>query len=242
LLLNGDDDILESLFRNSDLKRNLFQFSMNKEFENGAYHCDNEKIIFQSENEKVEFDFSKREYLQGNHNLMNIMAAICVCKFQNVPDHIISSSVNEFKGIEHRMEYVGKFGGIHFYNDSIATIPEATMHAVRALKVVDTLILGGNDRGIDYSGFISFILKSKVRNLIFLGDAGERILNGIKALRINDWQNYIFIENFEEIEAVIKKLTKPGSICLLSPAASSYGMFKNFEERGQAYKKIAGKM
>jgi len=182
------------------------------------------------------------EHLPGAHNLMNIMAAVCISKLMNVPDHIIESSINQFKGLEHRMEYVGMFGGIHFYNDSIATIPEATMHAVRALKDVDALILGGNDRGIDYSILAKFLLDSDIRNLIFLGDAGNRILNNIKESGSNTDQNYFMVGNFDETEAIIKKYTKPGRICLLSPAASSYGMFRNFEERGEAFKKIAGKM
>ena len=242
LVLNNDDEILMKLFNGSGLNRNLLKFSLQKEIKQGAYCNEIGKINFHSDNEKVEFDFSNRKHLPGDHNLMNIMAAVCVCKLMGIPDNIISSSINEFKGLEHRMEYVGKFGGIHYYNDSIATIPEATMHAVRALKNVDTLILGGKDRGIDYSGLIEFLLKSKVRNIIFIGNAGNRILDGIKSREKNDWQKYFFIDNFEDIEEIIKKFTKPGHICLLSPAASSYDMFENFEERGKAYKRIAGKI
>ncbi len=242
LIINGDDDILMDLYSHSGLTRNLFKFSFQKQHGLGVYYNNVGKITFISGNEKVEFDFSNRKHLPGDHNLMNILASVCVCKLLNIPDGIISKSINEFKGLEHRMEYVGKFGGILFYNDSIATIPEATMHAVRTLKKVDTLILGGKDRGIDYSGLVEFLLKSRVRNLIILGNAGKRILDGIKSREKNDWQNYFFIDNFEDIEEIIKKFTKPDHICLLSPAASSYDMFENFEERGKAYKRIAGKI
>lgn len=241
-VLNGDDTILQKLYNESGLKRNLLQFSLNQQTNFGAFKSTVDQIVFKTQDEKVDFDFTKRDHLRGDHNLMNIMAAICICKLMEVPDQIISDSINHFKGLEHRMEYVGMFGGIHFYNDSIATIPEATMHAVRALKEVDTLILGGNDRGIDYSGLAEFLLDSDVRNLIFLGDAGKRILKILKSMKPNKEQDYFVTDNFEKIENIIRSYTKPAHICLLSPAASSYGMFRNFEERGNAFKKIAGKI
>jgi UDP-N-acetylmuramoylalanine--D-glutamate ligase len=133
---------------------------------------------------------------------------------------------------------VGKFKGIHFYNDSIATIPQATIEAVKTLKKVDTLILGGKDRGINYSSLISFLPASEVRNLIFLGEAGNRIY---KHLKIDSKYkgNMFLINNFEDIRGIVIKNTPAESICLLSPAASSYDMFQNFEERGNAFKTIA---
>ncbi|MEZ5195285.1 MAG: cyanophycin synthetase [Bacteroidales bacterium] len=170
---------------------------------------------------------------------MNIMAAVCVTKILQVPDHLIESVVNRFKGLPHRLEYVGKFKGIHFYNDSIATIPEATMHAVRVLKNVDTLILGGVDRGIDYQLLIDFLPGSGITNLILYGKAGERISEGLTKSGIPTDKKIFIISQFDELPAIIRTHTLTDHVCLLSPAAASYDLFKNFEERGDAFKKIA---
>ncbi len=137
------------------------------------------------------------------------------------------------------MEYLGKFKGIHFYNDSIATIPEATISAVKTLEKVDTLIIGGKDRGIDYKALITFLPYSGISNLIFSGDAGERIMTTLKNEGNIKDQQLFFIHSYDELPEIIKEHTLPNRICLLSPAASSYDMFSNFEERGDVFKKIA---
>ena len=185
------------------------------------------------------FNFQERKYLPGEHNLMNIMAAICVSKVLEIPDDLIDKSVHSFKGLRHRMEYVGRFKGIDFYNDSISTIPQSTIQAVRSLKRVDTLILGGKDRGIDYRPLIDFLPDSGVKNLIFTGEAGKRIQNGLLENKTTINQNYFFIHNFNEISDIVRNNSAPGFICLLSPAAASYDIFRNFEERGEVFKKIA---
>jgi UDP-N-acetylmuramoylalanine--D-glutamate ligase len=239
LIINGDDKVLNELYQRSNLKRKLLTFSLSKESDSGVYLFKSGEILFQYQNQKSKFNFSGRQYLPGNHNLMNIMAAVCACKVMEVPDDIIQKSILEFKGLKHRMEFVGKFKGIYFYNDSISTIPQATIQAVKSLKKVDTLILGGKDRGIDYQPLIEFLPVSGVRNLIFIGAAGWRIQDGLESLNKPTGQNIFLIKSYDEIPFIIRNNTKPGYICLLSPAASSYDMFKNFEERGDVFKKIA---
>jgi UDP-N-acetylmuramoylalanine--D-glutamate ligase len=170
---------------------------------------------------------------------MNIMAAICVCKIIDIPDVTISDAINNFRGLRHRMEYLGQFKGIHFYNDSIATIPEATISAIKSLQKVDTLILGGKDRGINYQSLIDYLPASDVNNLVFIGEAGNRIMKGLKSGGKLKNQKLFFIYRFNELPEIIKQNTLPEHICLLSPAASSYDMFSNFEERGDVFKKIA---
>ena len=186
----------------------------------------------------VQFDFSGRNSIPGEHNLKNIMAAVAVAKLLQIPDAVIINSVNSFEGLEHRLEYVGTFKGIHFYNDSIATVPEATIEAVKTLKNTNTLILGGKDRGIDYSVLVDFLPASGIRNFLFMGDAGQRIMDGLKP-RLMPGQQAFIIREFAELAELIPACTQPGKICLLSPAASSYDWFYNFEERGHAFKKIA---
>ena len=129
--------------------------------------------------------------------------------------------------------------GIQFYDDSIATIPEACIEAVKALDKVDTLILGGFDRGIDYSGLAKFLSASSVRNLIFTGDAGRRILHEIRDIK-NPGQTLFLISRFDDFKDIAFNVTRKGYICLLSPAAASYDEFQNFEIRGRRFKELIG--
>jgi UDP-N-acetylmuramoylalanine--D-glutamate ligase len=186
-------------------------------------------------------DLNRKRKLKGDHNLMNIMAAVNVCKVLGIPDKFITEGITSFRGLEHRIEYVGQFHGIDFYNDSIATIPEACIEAVKALGNVDTLILGGFDRGIDYSNLARFLSASDVRNLIFTGEAGRRILHEIREIR-NPGQTLFLLTRFEEFAGIVLQVTRPGSVCLLSPAAASYDEFTNFEERGRRFKELVRKL
>ena len=143
-------------------------------------------------------------------------------------------AINNFNPLEHRLELVGTYDEITYYNDSIATIPEAAIESVRALENVNTLIVGGNDRGVNQESLINFLLKSNVENIICLPKTGEYIYNGLKETN----KNAIKVENMEEAVKIAKEVTKKNTICLLSPAASSYGYFKNFKERGNIFKKL----
>ena len=133
------------------------------------------------------------------------------------------------------MEYVGTYHDIVFYNDSISTIPQATIAAVKAISNVDTLILGGMDRGIDYSPLVTYITQTQVRNIIFTGAAGKRMMQMFENKNI---PNLYFCNNYQEIVSLAMNITQKGKTCLLSPAASSYDSFKNFEQRGDYYKEL----
>ncbi len=240
LIVNRDNIHLENYFEKNGHAKRLW-FSDHAHQDDGAYVVAGQRVVFQLNGAITQFDFSNRTGLPGDHNLLNIMAAVCASKLAGIPDHLIQKAVIEFKGLEHRLEFAGEYGGIRFYNDSISTIPESTMAAIRTLKEVDTLILGGKDRGINYSGLIDFLPKTGIRNFILTGDAGKRILAGLSG-NLSAGQKTFFVERFEDFEPVIRNHTKKGSVCLLSPAASSYDQFKNFEERGRLFKKIAGSL
>jgi UDP-N-acetylmuramoylalanine--D-glutamate ligase len=183
------------------------------------------------------YNLNDKRKLKGDHNIRNIMAAINACKILGIDNEAIEEGIAGFNGLEHRMEYVGLFRGIHFYNDSIATIPEAAIEAVKALETVDTIILGGFDRGIDYSGLAVFLSGSSVRNFICTGEAGKRIHDLLIPV-INKEQNLIMINGFDEFPEPAFKYTLPGRICLLSPAAASYDEFQNFEMRGKRFREL----
>jgi UDP-N-acetylmuramoylalanine--D-glutamate ligase len=237
LVYNLDHEEVRERVGRSGITSRRFGFSLNRPVENGAGILGEEIVYFLEGRQVSRFVVNNRLYLPGEHNLQNIMAAITATKILGVPDEVITGAVRTFRGLPHRLEYIGMHGGMHFYNDSIATIPQATMHAVTTLKYVDTLILGGKDRGIDYSGLISFLAARNIRNILFSGDAGRRLYDGFKKLKPAN-SSIFLISDYGEIPAIIKAHTSPGGICLLSPAAPSYDQFRNYEERGEVFKRL----
>ncbi len=236
-IINADDPALTQSELNS-LKSKLLSFSRDEDSGAELVALPDNKILFRYQDNERLYDFSERSALPGDHNMMNIMAALCVCKLAGIEEDYIEAGINSFKGLKHRLEYLGKFNGIHFYNDSIATIPEATIEALKTLREVDTLILGGKDRGINYSMLENYLARHKVKNIILTGEAGQRIGNQLNSLV--DFNSKVFkVNSYSEIPDILRKNGTKNGICLLSPAASSYDMFRNFEERGEVFKKIA---
>lgn len=236
-IFNSDEPNTSELLKSVNPKSKCFPYSLNPIKQSGCY-VSGDQINYSDGSEEFQvYDLKQERELKGEHNIQNIMAAICACRISGIPDKYISSGINSFRGLAHRIEYVGKYNGIEFYNDSIATIPEATIEALKTLKTVETLILGGFDRGIDYAALADYLSSSEVKNIIFMGKAGRRILTHMKSSEsIN--KKYITIDKMEDAVCFAKENTSQGKICLLSPAAASYDCFKNFEERGEVYKKI----
>jgi len=200
------------------------------------FYLENQQyVVEQTVGQRIDISGNR---LFGNHNLRNILTAVAVCRLAGVERDAVGRAVSTFQPLEHRLEFVGNFGGIDFFNDSISTIPEATIQAVNTITKAETLIIGGFDRGINYDDLVIFLSTSHIRNFIFTGPAGKRIMQMFEPIKTRD-QRLFFIKNFGELGNIIKTATTPGKACLLSPAASSYDEFKNFEERGLVYKKIA---
>jgi len=237
-VFNAGDPVIREKVDAIKLNSKLLPYASSKSYSGDSFIDENKWLNIRSGEHLTFFDFNSRKNLPGDHNLLNILAAATVCKNLGINDRDIENNVFGFKGLPHRLEYIGMFKNIHFYNDSIATIPEATIEAIKTLKNVDTLILGGKDRGVDYSNLISFIRSQKIPNLIFMGEAGKRIFDEGNFIN-SDRQHNFLISDFMEISNIIRQNTHKGGIVLLSPAAPSYGMFTNFEERGKAFKKIA---
>ncbi len=175
--------------------------------------------------------------LKGTHNLINIAAAVTVAHETGISESEILKALASYKPLEHRLEYVGSYNGIKFYNDSISTVPQAAIAAMEALKDVKWILLGGFDRGIPYAGLTEYLAEHEEVTLCLLGNAGVRIKE--LAMQAGISQTRLF--NFECIEDCLAHVTKHESteaICLLSPAASSYDRYKNFEERGSHFKEI----
>ncbi|MBR3281392.1 MAG: UDP-N-acetylmuramoyl-L-alanine--D-glutamate ligase [Clostridia bacterium] len=183
-------------------------------------------------NNEAIYNKNEKRNLIGDFNLNNIMFVLGVSKILGLDLEKTIKSISDFKTLDHRLEFVGTFNDISYYDNSIATIPMATIEAVKALKEVDSIIIGGMDRGVDYKELIQFLNDSNINNIICMPKTGHDIAKELKIERVH------IVENMEEAVNVAKKVTSKGKICLLSPAAASYGFFKNFEERGDLFKKL----
>lgn len=177
--------------------------------------------------------------LMGQHNLYNIGAAYVAAKVCGITDGEFAGAIRTFKPLPHRMEYVAQINGVTFYNDSISTICETTIQAALSIKNIDTVILGGMDRGISYEPLVDFLAASEIRNIILMPDTGYRIQKLMKNHETDRKNCNIFmVANVEEAVLAAKKETQPGKTCLFSPAAASYGFFRDFEERGEIFKRL----
>lgn len=185
------------------------------------------------QNKRV-YDINQDRNLKGEHNLSNIMFVLLISELLGLNLEKTISSINKFKTLKHRLEYVATYNEVEYYDDAIATIPMATINAVKALKNVNTLIFGGMDRGIDYTDLTQFLKESDIENLICMPTTGYNIGKKLKGTN----KNIYFIERLEDAVAKAKEITQKKSVCLLSPAASSYEYFKNFEEKGDLYQKL----
>ena len=210
-----------------------YKISLNKNLDSNTIYKNINYIIF---NNETLYDCDNKRNLKGEHNLINIMFCIMVSKILKLDLSKVIKTINEFIPLEHRLEFVATINGISYYNDSISTIPEATINALKTLKEVDTLIFGGMDRGIDYSSLIEYLYNSNISNLICMPTTGYKIADKLKEMNTN--KNIYCIEYLEDAVKKAKEVTAKGKICLMSPAASSYEYFKNFEEKGRKYKEL----
>lgn len=228
-IFDADNYYLKEITKDIDFKQTILNVS--NERETNIYLKDNN--IYLNGNLLVNANDIKRNIL-GDHNLKNIMYALLVTSLLNLDFEKAYQTISEFKSLEHRMELVGTYKDIIFYNDSIATIPEAVINACKTLKDVDTLIFGGQDRGIDYTSLIEYLNEGNIRNLICMPTTGFTIADKLTNKNINIYK----IETLEEAVTKAFEVTDKNKICLLSPAAPSYEYYKNFEEKGNAYKNL----
>ena len=173
--------------------------------------------------------------LSGDHNRSNALVACRVASIvARQPLAAFSSQLSTFQGLRHRLEKVGTYCGITWYDDSISTIPAAAIAAVRALGRVDTLILGGFDRGIDSSPLVAFLKETPLKNVVFVGKAGRRIYEELSTCHFP--LATLIEDDYTKIVPWCAAHTPQGGVVLLSPAAASYDAFRNFEHRGDFFR------
>lgn len=174
--------------------------------------------------------------LVGEHNRENLMAAILASKSVGCSAKGIKFTIETFRGVTHRLEYIRKKDGVSFYNDSKCTSVPALMRALNAFQAPIILISGGRDKDQDFTP-LADLVKRKVKNLILIGEAKEKVNRSI-----GDFSETFLVGTFEEAVLIAYQKSRNGDVILLSPACASYDMFKNYEERGEYFKKIVAQL
>ena len=225
----SSNDNLRKKVKETKLKGKLFAVDITGQDKGAVIKMIDNKVYYY---DKVVFDRNIKRNILGDHNLENIMVCFVVGKLFEIEDEVILKVVASFKVLPYRMEYVGEINGVKYYVDTLATIPEATEEAIKALDKIDTLIFGGMDRGISYLEFVTFLQNSQINNFICMPKTGYDIGHQLKNKKV------YYTEMIDEAVKVAKEVTKKGGICILSPAAASYEYFKNYQEKGDRFKEL----
>ena len=232
LVLNYEDQILRDLV----LHKNIFNcktvfFSSKRNLTEGFYLYD-DAIFYKDKTKTIKLVNVNELKLIGMHNYENVMAAMAVTYYMGVSFVEIVDACKEFVGLEHRVEFVREKNGVKYYNDSKGTNPDAAMKAIDAMKGKIILIAGGRDKGVDYGDFIIKV-KEKVRYMILIGEAKKKIAQKARDFNYN---SIIFADTLEEAVDIANSYSNVGDNVLLSPACSSFDMFKSYEDRGEKFK------
>ena len=226
-----DNDNVREYMENNTYKQDMVSVSLK---DNTHMHIRDNYIYYK--NKKL-YDITSKRNLIGDANLENIMFSLAVAEVYYLPLDKVIDTINNFKPLAHRLELVGEYNGITYYDDAIATIPEACINAIKSLIKVDTLILGGMDRGINYDKFIEYLKTNSITNLICMPETGYKIADSLMTSNKRIYK----CETLEDAVSTAKKVTKKGYICLLSPAAASYNKYKNFIEKGNKFQELVKK-
>jgi len=232
-ILNWDDPLVRKL--GSELKSRVIYFSPTTFLQDGIslWH---DEIVYAEKDKRTMIPIISRKDLQlrGSHNLENVMAAAAAARAFGLSWTEISDGLARFKGVEHRQEIVGSFEGILFVNDSKGTNTDAATKALLAFDEPLVLIAGGKNKGLDFHEFMK-VVQRKVKSLVLLGQAAEEMEQAAKDEGV---QRIIKATTFEEgVEKAISEAL-PGDVVLLSPACTSWDMFKNYEQRGELFKEL----
>ncbi len=234
-ILNYDDEVTKNM--KVDTKGKIIYFSAEEQGENFVYLKD-EIIYVNVDGKVIELVNTNDLIILGIHNIYNVMSAIGIAIAMNITVENIRKAIKNFKGVEHRIEYVRTINEIEYYNDSKGTNVDATLKAINAMKKPIVLIVGGYDKKVSLQPLVESFA-GKVSLGIYLGDTQDKLVEISKEKKFD---NYICVNSYEEAVQVAYKKSKKGEVVLLSPACASFDMFKNFEHRGEFFKELVNKL
>ena len=240
VILNKDNEITEKFA--DEVKGKTIFFSSTKKLKNGYVYDREDGFIKKCTDGKCEKILNKNDIkLRGIHNYENICSALAATETVASKEAQIEA-VKNFKGVEHRLEFVREIDGVKYYNDSIGTSPASTIAGLNAFDENIILLAGGSDKGLDYKE-IGEVIAKKVGTLILTGPTAQKIEEATKqALSEEKSIKIIHTNNLEESVKVAKEKARSGDIVLLSPASASFDAFKNFEERGNYFKTLVNNL
>lgn len=228
----ADDEVIANYISSRTLEPQLIPFSIKQPLEgNGAFLNQNQLTLnYKPEQEPLIMTIEQLA-LQGKHNVYNSMAAAMAARIVDVRKDIIRESLQDFQGVEHRLEFVASINGIEFINDSKATNINSTWYALESMQKPIVWICGGQDKGNDYNELIDLV-KAKVRAIICLGKDNKKIVAAFK----DSIEVIVETDTAADAVAASYKLGKKGDVVLLSPACASFDLFQNYEDRGMQFK------
>jgi UDP-N-acetylmuramoylalanine--D-glutamate ligase len=231
-VFNADDPTCVSMAKRTQPQ--VFWFSRQKEVQQGAWAQDG-KILFRDKSGQREMLQVSEIPLKGAHNLENVLAAVCAAALMNCAPEKIRQAVVDFKAVEHRLEFVAKIDGVDYYNDSKATNVDATIKALESFAANIHLILGGKDKGSDYT-VLNQLLRQRVKRVYTIGAAAAKIESQIKGPEV------VHAETLDNAIRKAHAVAQPGDVVLLAPACASFDQFKNYEERGKVFKEVVDEL
>ena len=234
-ILNYEDPLTREFGEN--VRAKVLYFSSQRKLEEGIY-LDQGEIVYHYEGKHEVLCHVDELQILGTHNHENAMAAAAMAAVFQVPMDVIRKSLKEFKGVEHRIEYVGEKNGVVYYNDSKGTNPDAAIKGIQAMNRPTVLIGGGYDKGSEYTEWINSF-DGKVKKLVLLGETREKIAEDARKAGFTD---YVFADSFQSAVETAVSCAEPGDAVLLSPACASWDMFPSYEVRGEKFKEIVNSL
>ena len=230
-ILNYDDEQLREFGDSGECKAKVVFFSIKNKLKDGVYVEDN-KVYYSSPSKTIEVLSLDNVQLLGKHNHENICAAVAMAFVEGVEIEDIREACYEFKAVEHRVEFVKEKYGVRYYNDSKATNPDAAIQGLNAMPGPTILIAGGYDKQSEYDEWAK-LFKGKLKYLVLIGSTRDKIAECAKKYGFN---NIMYAETLQEAVRVCDSYADRGDYVLLSPACASWGMFDNYEQRGDIFK------
>jgi UDP-N-acetylmuramoylalanine--D-glutamate ligase len=227
-VLNADDPTCVAMAQRT--RARVFWFSRQREVERGAWVRDG-YILFRDGTGQREILQVAEISLKGAHNLENVLGAVCAGALMGCAPEKIRHAVHEFKAVEHRLEFVATIGGVDYYNDSKATNVDATIKALESFPANIHLILGGKDKGSDYT-VLNDLIRQRVKRIYTIGAAAAKIESQVKGAEV------VHAETLENAIRKAHAVAKSGDVVLLAPACASFDQFKSYEHRGKLFKEI----
>ena len=230
LIYDADDPVTVQEINKGQVRAQLLPFSLEKSFERGAWSLD-EKNMYVNVNQNI-FEMSTKDLtIKGKHNLKNAMGATMVAKLLNVRNENIRNSLMTFQGVPHRLEFVREVEGVRYINDSKATNVNSVYYALDSMEEGLVWIVGGQDKGNDYTPLIPYVSK-KVKAIVCLGLDNQKIIQTFQSIV----PTIIETHSMEDAVQVGRGLSQEGDTVLLSPACASFDLFQSYEDRGNQFK------